>query len=141
MEFAYGYKVGSKAFDHLNLPHERVLIDNVKRRTRLSELIEMHLRDGHGDIVHVISPAHIPQGTQRKAVEAVATIRVSPAPKEAKPAHRPAQFVPTDEQRAEIEREWKYWGNSTDGAIAKASAVMGYPVKRETLYYHFGKRS
>jgi len=137
MEFAYGYKVGSKAFDHLGLPPDRIIIDSDSRRERLAFLLKHRLRPGHEDIVHVIREAHIPQSKQREALEATATIQLSPAPKTAKPAHRPAQFVPTDYIRG----IWADYRNSTAWCVAEARKVTNSDVTRETLYYHLGKRN
>ncbi len=137
MDFAYGYRVGSKAFDHLGLPPDRVVIDNDNRRERLAFLLKHTLRPGQGDIVHVVSAAQIPQGGQRDALEAVAIIQVSPAPKSSKPAHRPATFTPTDYIRG----IWADYRNSTAWCVAEARKVTNSDVTRETLYYHLGKRN
>jgi hypothetical protein len=138
MNVFYGYNVHQDAAAGLDC--ERVYIDTPKtKRSELEQMIDLGLRPG--DTVIVRHDAHIPRTmTARKAVEAIATIKVvEPVKTPRKPGPR-AEYAPTGDDKARQAAIWFNLGYTTKGALARMTEAHGAPVKRNAAYRAFGKR-
>ena len=138
MNVFYGYDVHQDAAAGLDCA--RVYIDTPKtKRSELEQMISLGLRPG--DTVIVRRDAHIPRTmTARKAVEALAPIKVvEPVKEPRKPGPRP-EFAPTDAEKDTLRPIWLNQGYTTNGALKRMSEVYGKAIGRMAAYRVFGAR-